>query len=230
MNRGFTMLELTIVIAISGLMLGFVLQATKSNQSSECYATTKVQLATVQTAITSFVRKNDRYPMPARRDIGVSDANYGREAVAANLTVSGTTTWGALPFQALGLPTSFAGDCWGNKFTYVVTTALTTNAASGGYLDAAVVGTITVKSGASTTSSTAAAYAVISQGEDMLNAAALNATSVSWCGTGTTLATYNCYPANSPATVANALFNNGKNAGAAYFDDLVIAADRARVI
>jgi alpha-tubulin suppressor-like RCC1 family protein/type II secretory pathway pseudopilin PulG len=230
-RRGFSLIELALVLGISGLMVGFVLQSQQSAATEDCYLATQLELKDINGAIQNFARKNERLPMPAARDVGVEGVTYGREAVAANLDVAGTTTWGALPFQALGLAPSYASDCWGNKLTYVVTTALTTNATSGGYLDSTVVGTITVRKDATTNSSTTAAYAVISHGEDKLGAVKSNYSNTAshgWCTGAASLATQNCLATS--ATVADATFNNGRDAGTAFFDDVIITSGRPQVL
>ena len=226
-KRGFSLIELSMVIAISGLMLGFVLQSKQSAGISTCYPATKNQLATIRTAIESFARKNDRLPMPASRTAGVEDITYGREALAAGVTTAGTSYWGAVPFQALALPASFGADCWGNKLTYVVTSALTTNATSGGFMDTTVNGTITLKSTTATTINTATAYAVISHGEDGLGAVKANATTASWCS-GATLKSLNCLA--TAATVADAAFNNGSGAGGNYYDDVIVTRGKPQTV
>ncbi len=225
-RRGFSLIELALVLGISGLMLGFVLQSQQSAAVADCYAATKLQLRDIDGAIQRFARQRERLPLPAARNVGVEGVTYGREASGGAIDAAGGASWGALPFQALGLAPSYASDCWGNKLTYVVTTALTTNAISGGYLDYNIVGNITVRKDASTNSSTTAAYAVISHGEDALGAVKNNYSSGAkgWCTGAATLATQNCL-ANA-ATIASATFNNGKDAGANYFDDVIVSRGR----
>lgn len=211
-------------------MMTYGLQIDQLTTTRDCYASSKPQLHATREAIERFARKNDRLPLPAARNIGVDDVAYGREADAAQLLAGAIdqtagASWGALPFQTLGLPTAYAGDCWGNKVTYTVTTALTTSASLGGFLDHAALGTLTIKS--STTASTTGAYAIISHGEDELGAVKLNYEGAShgWCS-GSALKQLNC-AANS-ATIANALLD--PSLGATYFDDLVVAADKPQTI
>jgi prepilin-type N-terminal cleavage/methylation domain-containing protein len=229
MRRGFTLLELAMVLVVSSLMIGFGLQVTQSSNSAGCYVSTRAQVESIREGIERFARSNDRLPMPAARNVGVESANYGREALAAAIDQVGGVSWGALPFQALGLSPSMGGDCWGNKLTYVVTTALTTNNSSGGYLDNTVLGNITLKTSTSVNSSTSIAYAVISHGDDQLGAVEINYSGVSkgWC-TGTDLKHTNC-TANA-ASAAGAEFNDGKDAAANYFDDIVVAAQKPQMI
>lgn len=229
-KRGFSLIELALVLGISGLMLGFVLQSQQSAAVADCYAATKLQLRDIDGALQRFARQRERLPMPASRTVGVEAPTYGREASGGAIDSVAGTSWGALPFQALGLAPSYASDCWGNKLTYVVTTALTTNATSGGYLDATITGNITVRKDATSNSTSTAAYAVISHGEDALGAVKSNYSSGAkgWCTGGATLTTQNCL-ANA-ATVASASFNDGRDAGTAYFDDVVVTNGRPQLL
>jgi prepilin-type N-terminal cleavage/methylation domain-containing protein len=229
-RRGFSLLELSMVLVVSGLMLGFLTQMTSSVDAAQCYTSTKTQIITINEAIQRFARKNDRLPMPAARNIGIEDINYGREALAAAIDQAGGVSFGALPFQALGLSPTMAGDCWGNKFTYMVTTALTTNASSGGYLDSTVEGNIARKNNSGGSADAKIAYAVVSHGMDELGSVELNYTGVSkgWCGGASNLKSMNCRAAT--AEVADAVFNDGKNAAANYFDDLVLAGGKPKIL
>ena len=229
-RRGFSLLELAIVLVITGLVAGLALKVTQSgNTGTECYASTQNQLETIRTAVDQFVIKSDRLPMPAVRTAGVEDITYGREAALGSLDLSGAVVYGALPFQALGLAPSYAGDCWGNKFTYAVTRALTSSAASGGYRDPTVLGAITVKSTTATNLMTDAAYAVISHGANALGAVKINYTDASntlrkWCGVTSAIESENCDVGN--AIVAAAEFNDGTAVATDTFDD--VECSRAR--
>ncbi len=229
-RRGFSLLELAIVLGVSSLMLGYILQSSQSTPPSQqgCYTSTKLQMQTIREAIEKFARANNRLPLPAARNVGVESTTYGREASGASIDAASGVSFGALPFQTLKLTPYYSSDCWGNKFTYAVTTALTTSATSGGFLDSTVVGNITEKTDSSTTFSSTIAYAVISHGADELGAVKLNYSGAGhgWCS-GTALRNLNC-TANA-AVVADGIFNDGKDAGASFFDDLVIASGKPQI-
>ncbi len=151
-TSGFTLLEMAVVLVIVGVMAGLVLQVQRLNKPSECYESTEKQLATIRGAINAFVVKNQRLPVPAGRSLSSSHPKSGKETDmatdASNVDVLAGTVdliFGALPFQTLGLPSSFAADCWGNKFSYVVTKNFTTTS---GYADASAAGGITFNNGA----------------------------------------------------------------------------------
>lgn len=223
-SRGFSLLELSVVLVIVGIIAGVALQMKQSSGTQECITVTKSQLADIENAINRFVAKNDRLPMPAMRTAGVEDVLFGREATSG-LDTSGGVTYGALPFQALGLAPSYAGDCWGNKFTYAVTTSLTD---SSKYIATAPSttydGEITLQSVGGNTLSTNTAYAVVSHGLNAVGAVKVNYRDASnsqkkWCSTGTAIETENCDVSNQVVVVTE--FNDGKDAGAKLFDDIV---------
>lgn len=233
LQRGFTLMELAIVLVLCGLMTGIMLSYKQYANAPDCYANTRLQMAGIQGAIDNFVLHNDRYPIPAKRALGVEDIKYGREAAVSDITVSGTSPnevlYGALPFQALGIPADYAADCWGNKFTYAVTRNLTDSTnfnSSAPFYD----GVLNIGTGfGSNLAASKIAYAVISHGEDGLGAIARNGVSGSWCSfTSGTVKTYNC--AATDTTLMNAPFNNGKDAGASYFDDLIVFKGRPESI
>lgn len=223
-RAAFSLLELSVAIIIIGVIFGVALSL-KQSSANDCVVATKEQLAQVDQAIHDYVSKYDRFPRPAIRTAGVEDTQYGREASAASLDSNNGVLFGALPFQALGLAPSYAGDCWGNKFTYAVTEDLTDSVkfmatAPGPTFE----GRITIKSSPTSTVSTSMAYAVVSHGLNGTGAVKVNYrnpsnTNRAWCSVGSAIETENCDVSN-PALVAPA-FNNGKDAGVNLFDDVI---------
>ena len=237
-RRGFSLIELSVVLVIASLMLGFGLQATQSSSTVDCMAVTRTQITTIHNAIDSYVRSKNVYPMPAGRALGVTDPMFGRAAPSAtsgsiDRLANGTNPilFGALPFQTLGLPARFAADCWGNKFTYNVSQNLTvdqpTFATNAG---AIIVNTGTLAS--PTPVITAAAYVVLSHGADGVGSAKKNASAKGWLGAATAGAKIDAENAdgNTNRIIFAAAFNNGKSAGANYFDDLVTYAEKGQTL
>ena len=240
--RAFSLIELAVALVVVGLMAGVVMQTQHATGPSHCYGQTQAQLANIRTAIDSFARKNNYLPVPAGRALGVTNLKYGNETNmttdSANIDViangGNPVLIGALPFQALGLNASFAADCWGNKFTYAVTQAMTTTA---GFTSETVDGVITVRSGTlagSTMLIGNAAYVVISHGETGIQpgdcGVARNYTGSDhhWLTAAPTVGTsptdsQNCASViTNNATFFSSVFNNGKGVGNAFFDDVVI--------
>lgn len=235
--RGFTLIELAIVLVIISLMTGFGMKALQSDKggNTKCYDETRAQLRKISGAIDNYVRAHGFYPKPAMVSAGVTHTTFGTAATStANISQeSGNLVWfGALPFSALGLTASYAADCWGNKFIYVVTQELSNNPAA--YQSG--TGRITVKTGtlaSSTNITTIAAYAVISRGENALSPCQRNYTgSISNCFCNAAQANVgitridkeNCDTNNT--TLFSTAFNNGPNAPN-YFDDLIIYKEKA---
>jgi prepilin-type N-terminal cleavage/methylation domain-containing protein len=227
--RGFSLIELSIVLLVLGLVVGVSLSLT-SSAATDCLVATKAQLAEVERAIERYEVKHNRLPRPAMRSAGVEDPLYGRETPTAQVAAvldsdaSGAVLYGALPFQELALSPSFAGDCWANKFTYAVTRALTDTAAPAGYLGT-TLGAIHVKKNASQTLTAEAAYVVVSHGPNAFGAVKVNYSDLSpspnrrWCN-GTTLESDNCDTDDISFVAAE--YNDGDNAGDNYFDDVII--------
>ena len=240
-RTGFSLIELSVVLVISSLMLGFGLQAMQSTGSEDCNTITKQQMVPIQAAIDKYVKAHKSYPRPAGRGFGVTDSQFGR-SVGSNsdtkIDSTGGVLYGALPFQTLGLPASYAADCWGDKFSYVVTASLTdSNQASSNQ------GVIKVLAGpisASVTIMSDAAYAVISHGADGSGAVKKNfvvtssdsPTAHGWKGTNTAANGSHIDYQNTLVTgiVGTAAFNNGKTAGGAYFDDYIVYARKGQVL
>lgn len=227
-HSGFSLVEMAVVLLLTGLVAGIVLKVTEKSGSVECYTKTKAQIDEIKDAIERYALKNDKFPLPARRNVGVESPVYGREVPLANINeldeVNGAV-FGAIPFQALGVPVENAVDCWGNKYTYVVTRELTD---SSKFLIPATSGAIDIKTTITdpTPFLAGAGYVIISHGEDQLGAVKNNYNTPTnmladrkWCADDLTAKTQNCaLTSNKIAGV----FNNGKNAGGLYYDDLIV--------
>ena len=230
---GFSLLEMSVVLVIAGMMVGMVAQTQKATQPKNCNVIGRAQLTSIQAAIEKYAIQNQRYPKPAARNNSVSDSQVGNEVATGNgldFTGSGATKiwYGALPFKTLGLPSSFGADCWGNKFSYVVSDELTSfqgSPAVSPFVGSTYNGHIVIKSGPGTLLSNAA-YAVISHGENGATNGAVarnySGASTKWCtGSGTSYDKDNCLVTG---VVYAAPYNNGKDAATnpKFFDDLVI--------
>lgn len=100
--RGFTLVEMLLVIAIIGLIVALISpQLAKSMQKGRV-ETTKAQLENLATAIESFNTDNARYPTEA-------------EGLAALVKKpEGLTTWNGPYLKKMTLPK----DGWGGEFIY----------------------------------------------------------------------------------------------------------------
>lgn len=230
-KHGFTLVELSVVLLIAALMVGFGLKALQGANPKNCYPETRTALQDIHGALENFARSKGRYPLPARIDYGSSNGEFGREA-SSGLASSGGVVFGSLPVNALGLGGDKAADCWNNKFTYAVTTALTT---APGYSSNG--GAITLNTGTLSASSpltTTAAFVVISHGQDGEGAtpltSAASVTARSCNVSGSKIDRENCDIAGGANTrFFDAAFNNGDGVSN-FYDDVIIYAEKSALL
>ena len=137
-HRGFTLIEITVVLVIMALLLAGGLALTTSLIDAQRVRTTKQNLDAVRDAIQAFVARNGRLPCPAVETLAPTDANYGLEAnpggsppcTSTTDLGSGSPTPGArgvVPWKSLGMQAEVALDGWSNQVTYAVTRAAARN-------------------------------------------------------------------------------------------------------
>ena len=126
---GFSLIEMSVVIVIIGLLVGLGLTTGQMQVSTTKYQATQTTLSNTKTALDLYYTKYKRYPCPALPVDAPSAATYGFEvaggcaaACPAGLTcpASSKAVIGALPYKTLNLGEEFASDEWGNKLNYTV--------------------------------------------------------------------------------------------------------------
>ncbi len=100
-NRGFTLLELLVVILIIGLLTGIVAPRFMSQISRSEVTTARAQMDAFRKAIEAFRIDNGRYPTTAE----------GLDALV--VAPAGTTRWNG-PYLQGAIPV----DPWGTKYQY----------------------------------------------------------------------------------------------------------------
>lgn len=121
--RGFTLVEMAIVLTIVGLLLAGGMNLLSGSTDTAKYKETQNEMAEVKEALINYYIQFGRLPCP---DTDMSGSEFGIENPE---TPTGTCTSqrGYLPHVTLGFGAS--GDAWGERFKYVVSpkfTALTT--------------------------------------------------------------------------------------------------------
>jgi prepilin-type N-terminal cleavage/methylation domain-containing protein len=121
--RGFTLIEIAIVIVVIGLLVGGGLTAISPVIESARISETKQKIATVEAAILGYVIQNGCMPCPAQRGAAAS----GQTADSAAAVYTGCTTNGCVtngeglvPWVSLGLSQNDATDGWNRRFSYGV--------------------------------------------------------------------------------------------------------------
>ena len=133
-EKGFTLLELSIVIIIGGILLSFLGTALLAYLEKSRIETTEFRIAKIQESLTQYLSVNGHYPCAANRFLGADDAQFGRMvsatcnsgAHAGTVRTAGVRI-GAVPTRTLNLPDEMIADAWGQKFIYAVTEDQATN-------------------------------------------------------------------------------------------------------
>jgi len=219
MARGFTLIEMAIVLVVIGLILsggilavGPILQSTKTTE-------TNARLDLIEKAILLHVIQNGCLPCPAN---GAAGSAAGPALPAPCGTCTATVADGVVPWTTLGLSRNDATDGWGNLISYVVDTDLT-------------AANIMVRSGSTypTTASlnvsdagdaavltTAAAYVLISHGRDGFGARTPSGSAIAAAAAGNNVQLRN---ASKVCNAATPCYQGGPSdiVDANKFDDIV---------
>ena len=141
-NRGFTLIEMAIVLLIIGLALGMILNVTGSMRDTQNRQLVQTKLAVLDTALANFVAQNKRLPCPANGTLASTAVGVGVETLSAGPPPAanppkGTCgpanqTNGVIPWVTLGLTESDATDPWNGRMTYRVFPPLAMQAQSVG--------------------------------------------------------------------------------------------------
>jgi prepilin-type N-terminal cleavage/methylation domain-containing protein len=124
--RGFTIIEMAIVLVIIGLASVMLIRASSGMLDNEKRKTVRTTLDTVDAALANFVAVNKRLPCPADGRIARGGVNAGVELVTAATGACNPVNqqWGVVPWVTLGLSEQAASDPWNGRLTYRVDPAL----------------------------------------------------------------------------------------------------------
>jgi prepilin-type N-terminal cleavage/methylation domain-containing protein len=116
-QKGFTLVEMAIVLLIVGLLLGGLLPTISGQIEQQRRSETRKQLDEIKEALVGYAIINGRLPCPADGTIptvpGVANG-AGQEKSSCAASANG----GVLPWVTLGISET---DAWGRRFTYRVT-------------------------------------------------------------------------------------------------------------
>ena len=135
-HRGFSLVELSVVIVIIGMILGMVVSSFSAFVKNSAQAATREKQVAIKDTLISYLRANGRLPCPdigPRMSTGISTTSKpdgienrtGDTATVTDTVTNCTSTVatiavGVVPYATLGLPRETVVDAWGNYFTYVV--------------------------------------------------------------------------------------------------------------
>lgn len=83
-NAGFTLVEMAIVLILSGLVMGMGAEFFRLYMAQKKHTDTIENMRTVQAGLYEFFLLNGRYPCPADPSLGPGDPNYGLEQCRDN--------------------------------------------------------------------------------------------------------------------------------------------------
>lgn len=129
-QRGFTLLEMAMVLAVLGLLVGGGLMALGPLVERARMNQTKTNMDQIESALVLFAIRNNRLPCPADGSLKNTSTNYGLEvtqtgagtaADACNIAAyngSATIANSVIPWRTLGLDEQYSIDGWNNRISY----------------------------------------------------------------------------------------------------------------
>ena len=127
-NNGFTLIEMSVIILITAVMIAMAIGFAISIISTARQIETNHKLKLVKEALAEYAVMNNRIPCPSSA-LRTGNANYGFEnGNGTALGVSGyrcNANQGAVPFRTLGISENLTIDGWGNPISYAVSPAFT---------------------------------------------------------------------------------------------------------
>ena len=134
-RAGFTILELSVVLAVVSLIVGSALAIGATRIQAAKIQDTETKMKAIVDMIDSFVQTYGFIPCPANPQALLTASDFGDGSVdgsgnctAANLGGTGTTRIGVVPTRTLGLAPSVMMDGWNRRITYAMDTRFNTGA------------------------------------------------------------------------------------------------------
>lgn len=104
--KGFTLIEMAVVVVVIGIALSLGLKVATSLMRTTQLSETRAHIDLVKRATLDFLRTQRRLPCPDYTGDGAEAANCNGNA------------YGTVPWQTLGIPSDDALDGWGNFIRY----------------------------------------------------------------------------------------------------------------
>lgn len=212
LQNGYSLLELSVVLAILAVFAGGLATFLGSDQKGRNIHFTSSQLAEIDDGIKRYFAKNGHIPCPASITTAESSASFGNATDCTAAAPAGTTDMnavsaqpedqiriGMVPFRELGMSPRHAYDAWNNRIGYAVVKNLATSENTyTEFITTSTNGIIRVLDAPSGdllipgNTSTYIAYVLYSQGSDNRGAYGPTAALYLACGAPATADSENC--------------------------------------
>lgn len=233
--RGFTLIEMAIVLVVIGLMLSGGLLAITPTINAAKARDTNARLDQIEQALLVYAIRNSCIPCPANGTLGtpvglaggtpVTDT-YSTGCVDTHGGACAAGTNGVVPWGTLGLSQNEATDGWGNLISYIVSASAVTDDDMERNGTTYPAGTLVVRDAGpggtpvGTVITTAAAYVLVSHGRDGAGALTPAGSTISGRAVaGNTVQTDNAAGLCNAGTPCHQA-NNIEIDDATYFDDI----------
>ncbi|MEO7727687.1 MAG: prepilin-type N-terminal cleavage/methylation domain-containing protein, partial [Burkholderiales bacterium] len=117
--RGFSLVEVAVVVAIGLILLSLGLTAINAQLGSASYSLTKKRSEAVKDALVSYLGANKRLPCPYAPVPGTAVTGIAPPQTVA-VPPACPQVFGTVPFATLGLTRETAEDGWGNLLSYQI--------------------------------------------------------------------------------------------------------------
>ncbi len=166
-RSGFSLIELSIILAVMGILMAGLLSSNTVRRDKSSLTTTQDYMQEIQNALAIFYQKRGYLPCPASGTTALSTAEFG-QATNCNAPSAGGTTdivpadgaasdevrVGVIPTRALSLPDHYMFDRWGNRISYAVIKKMaTTKSSFDGFTTALTDGVIAIEDATGTLTS-----------------------------------------------------------------------------
>ncbi|MBB5019471.1 prepilin-type N-terminal cleavage/methylation domain-containing protein [Chitinivorax tropicus] len=118
--RGFSLVELTVVLLVLGLVLAGIIGPLSAQQEARRVADSRILLEAANEALLGYAMQHGGLPCPAPGSLATGSNGAGLSP-ANCIFGPGQVAVGVLPWATLGLPEK---DAWGHRITYALSSQL----------------------------------------------------------------------------------------------------------
>ncbi|MCP4393258.1 MAG: prepilin-type N-terminal cleavage/methylation domain-containing protein [Alphaproteobacteria bacterium] len=124
LQRGFTLIEMALVLAIMGVVGVIYLEAGIAVSDQHNMANAINEMEDLQNAIIDFTVRSHRLPCPADPDLVFGNNGFGEEdttvVATSPLKIECNRPTGVIPWNNFGMLEEVSIDPWGQKYEYIV--------------------------------------------------------------------------------------------------------------